>query len=168
MMSASRPTYTLVDARRPSTVSHLAVNPYFPLLALMLGGAWIGWPWFAFNAVALGSYTRAREIVVCAGAAVAVPACAWALVYLYEKGVYGNAAFPYLHLFITAIKLTAGYFVYGWQERAAQLREHYERPLRNGAGAVIVATWVHLKLEPLLATHNVSVAEALLRLLLLS
>jgi hypothetical protein len=162
MFLPSRPTYRIIDARQPSRVGHLAVNPYFPLLSLMLGGGWIGWPWFAFNAVALGSYTRTREIVVSAAAAAGVPALALALGYLYTRGLFGETAFPYCQLLVVVLKLSCGYFVNAWQERASQLREHFDSPLRNGMGVVVAATWLRFQIEPQLVAHNLQLLDLVL------
>jgi len=41
--------YRIADEPRPGALSQLAVNPLWPLLAVMLGGTWIAWPWFALN-----------------------------------------------------------------------------------------------------------------------
>ena len=53
--------YAIADEPEASRLAHLTVRPSMPLLALMLGGAWIAWPWFALNAYAMGSPTRRRE-----------------------------------------------------------------------------------------------------------
>jgi hypothetical protein len=161
-MFAASPTYRIVDARRPSRVGHLAVNPYFPFLALMLGGAWIGWSWFVFNAVALGSYTRTREIAVCAAALVGVPALALGVGNLYSNGHIGDIAFPYCQFLVTVVKLAPGYFVNDWQGRAAQLKEGFDSPLRNGMGLVVAATYLRFQIAPLLAAHNLQFLELFL------
>ena len=58
-------SYTIPDEPRPSPWNHLVVRPQAPLLASMLCGAWLAWPWFVFNAVAMGSPTRRKEIGMC-------------------------------------------------------------------------------------------------------
>src|SRR5580698_601996 len=128
------PTYTLVDEPRPSAITHLAVRPYFPLLALMLGGGWIGWSWFAVNAVALGGGTRTRELVLCA-AAVAGTAALWVgLSMLHAAHVLGDGARPYSMLALVVWKLGIGYVLYESQSRTASLREYYGGRLANGIG----------------------------------
>ena len=54
--------YLVPDEPVPSRWNHLAVSPNAPLLGAMLCGAWIAWPWFAFNAIAIGSPTRKKEV----------------------------------------------------------------------------------------------------------
>lgn len=53
--------YHLADEPLPTPLAKFAAHPIFPLLALMFGGAWLAWPWFALNAVAMGSPTRGKE-----------------------------------------------------------------------------------------------------------
>ncbi len=52
--------YRIVDEPVQTRVSRLAVRPLWPWLALALGGAWAGVPWFAVNAFALGSKEALR------------------------------------------------------------------------------------------------------------
>jgi hypothetical protein len=158
-MLESKPLYRIVDAQSPSRVGHLAVNPNFPLMALMLGGSFAGWAWFVFNAIALGSYTRRREIAVCTAATVGVPAAGLGLGYAMLLGWLGSdasRAFPYCQLALTTLKLSAGYFVATWQMRAAALREHYESPLRNGFFVLAAVTVLRFVLEPHLATRELA------------
>ena len=48
-------SYTIPDEPRPSPWNHLVVRPNAPLLASMLCGAWLAWPWFVVNAIAMGA-----------------------------------------------------------------------------------------------------------------
>jgi hypothetical protein len=140
------PTYVIVDEPRRSSLAHLAVRPYFPLLALMLGGAWIGWPWFAINAFALGSATRVKDTVLCTAAVIGSAAMVITLGTLHVLGVLGNGALPYSWLAITVWKLGVGYWLYESQQRTAALREHFGPTLRNGLGVVIVSALVRTAL----------------------
>jgi hypothetical protein len=168
MTYGARPTYTIIDARTPSRVSHLAVDPYFPLLALMVGGGWIGWPWFILNAVALGSYTRKREIVVCAATAALLPAATLGIGYLFGYGLVARVALPYLQLLLTFIKLSVGYFVSSWQDRAVALRAGYESPLRNGVGFVVLAGYLHIKIDAVFDDHSRSLAAQIVHLVMMA
>ena len=58
----SSTTYHLADEPRPGGLAHLAVQPFWPLLAMMLAGSWLALPWFVVNALAVGSPTRGKEI----------------------------------------------------------------------------------------------------------
>src|SRR5262245_5445757 len=54
--------YQIADEPAPSTFAKYAVNPLFPMLAMMFAGVWFAWPWFAFNSFAIGSPTRRAEL----------------------------------------------------------------------------------------------------------
>ena len=41
--------YRIADEPRPGAMEHLAVDPLWPFLAIMFGGAWLSWPWFVFK-----------------------------------------------------------------------------------------------------------------------
>ena len=53
--------YHIPDEPRPGGLVRWAVNPVWPFIAVMLGGAWLSWGWFLFNGAAIGSPSRARE-----------------------------------------------------------------------------------------------------------
>src|SRR4051795_9855112 len=53
--------YEIIDEPLPGRLAGIIVNPFYVLLAQMLGGAWLAWPWFLLNSRALGSSTRTRE-----------------------------------------------------------------------------------------------------------
>ncbi|MBI5543693.1 MAG: hypothetical protein HY901_07400, partial [Deltaproteobacteria bacterium] len=56
--------YQILDEPAPGPLATVAVNPIWPLLGAMMGGSWLAMPWFALNALALGSPTRGREILL--------------------------------------------------------------------------------------------------------
>ena len=64
MAGAASQRYRIMDEPSPSSVARWAVKPFWPLLATMMAGTWLGAPWFVFNGFALGSPTRRREIVL--------------------------------------------------------------------------------------------------------
>ena len=53
--------YRLPDEPQPSGLSRWAVDPLWPLLAVMLAGNVFGMAWSVFNGLAMGSPTRRRE-----------------------------------------------------------------------------------------------------------
>src|SRR5688572_26277398 len=57
-------SYVISDEPRPSPLRDYVVRPSAPLLAMMLGGAWLAWPWFIVNGIALGSPTWRREVAM--------------------------------------------------------------------------------------------------------
>ena len=75
--------YRILDEPTPGALAAYVVNPTFPMLALMLAGTWLAAPWFAFNALALGSPTARREI----GLAIAMLAGAFLLLIINLIGL---------------------------------------------------------------------------------
>ena len=53
-------TYAIADEPIETQRRHLVVDPSGPLLAEMVCGTWLSLPWFAFNAMAMGSPTRRK------------------------------------------------------------------------------------------------------------
>ena len=137
--------YTIVDEPTPSRLSQLAVKPLWPLLGMMLGGAWVGLPWFAFNGFALGSPTRVREAVLAACGSLGSAALFLGVIAV-KRGLlhgglsYSQAEISYIYLMVTVWKLSMGYWIQNLQGRSASLHAHFGGQLRNGAFVVIAAS----------------------------
>ncbi|HEX5750880.1 MAG TPA: hypothetical protein VFZ09_31940 [Archangium sp.] len=132
-------TYRILDEPRPGTLGHLVVNPVFPLLSLMMGGAWLGVPWFIFNGFAMGSTTRRKETAL---AVLLVPMTLLLILLLgtlVRLEVLTAASAPYAGVGITVWKLAVGYVLFNLQQRGFALHEYYGGVVRNGA-LVLVAS----------------------------
>lgn len=64
--TTARVEYVLPEEPPESPIARYACASHRIVTAAMLGGNWIGAPWFVFNAYALDSKTRRREIVLAA------------------------------------------------------------------------------------------------------
>lgn len=132
-------TYRIQDEPRPGAMGHLVVNPVFPLLATMMAGVWLGLPWFVFNAFAMGSTTRRKEL----GFALAVVPGTLLLFILVSlllgQGVLTQASMPYALVSVLVWKLAMGYVLFNLQQRGFALHEYYGGVVRNGA-LVLVAS----------------------------
>jgi hypothetical protein len=140
-MSGVAATYRIEDEPHPGTLSHLAVRPLWPLFAFMFGGAWISWPWFAWNGWIVGSPTRRREIAWLAGGAAGLLALGLAAVVLVSRKVIGDEALPYVRLVFLLWKLGVSYAVFSLQSRTFQIYEHYGGAVKSGLIAVFLAYW---------------------------
>jgi hypothetical protein len=120
--------YSIRDEPQSGPLSAYAVNPMWPLLAVMFAGAWLGWVWFAFNAVALGTPTRRQEHAIVGVAFTATAAFAVALRLAL--------------LVITVWKLGLSYALYLVQRRTFHIYEYYGGAVRNGLGVVIAGAIV--------------------------
>lgn len=140
----TRSTYRLADEPGPSSLTRFAVRPFWPFLALMLGGGWIGWPWFAFNALAVGSPTKRRESLLAAGAFGANLLLTMVLVALLSSELIGARVARYAVLGLVVLKLGAGYAIHALQSRTFPVYEHFGGPVKNGAPVLGVAFAIKL------------------------
>ncbi len=149
--------YRIVDEPVQTRVSRLAVRPLWPWLALALGGAWAGVPWFAVNAFALGSPTRKKELTLALLLPVA-SVCLFGAVILLAMQL-PKGAVPYLLIPVHFLKLLVGYLLLTWQSRAFQLHEHFGGEIRNGLYLMLASTF--LRTSVLAALESVTVSLAL-------
>ncbi len=135
----STATYQILDEPHPSKLSEIAVQPLWPLLAVMFGGAWISWPWFAVNAFAVGSPTRVRELLWAVGGFVGTFCMVLGLVLLDRSDAVSGTVMRYLWVFLLVWKLTVSYWLYILQSRTFSLYRHFGGKARTGLFVVIVA-----------------------------
>ena len=145
--------YRILDEPSPGALARFLVNPFWPLLSLMLGGAWIAWPWFAFNAFALGSATRRRELALIGGALVSS-----ALVYFLAEPLalssgLGERIYPYLRIVLYVAKVAFAYFLHVRQAYSLGLYEHFHGAPKNGAIVAIAAAFVDNQVDELLRSN---------------
>jgi hypothetical protein len=127
-------SYQIADEPIETSLRAYVVQPSAPLLAIMVAGAWLSWPWFAFNAIAMGSPTRRREVALCAAAFAGTALLAVILLALIDAGVIGDGA-P-LRLAVLALvtfKLGMTYYLSTVQARTFHVYEYYGGAVRNAA-----------------------------------
>jgi hypothetical protein len=130
--------YRIADEPTPSTLARFAVNPLFPFLAVMLGGAWLGFAWFAVNSFAVGSPTRFKELVWLLGALGVAALLAVAAFLAIDDGLLQARHMAYAALVILVVKLAAAYAVHILQSRTIEIYEYYGGVLRNGLPLAVV------------------------------
>lgn len=118
--------YQIADEPAPTELSHYVVRPTAPLMAVMLCGAWLAWPWFAFNAYAMGSPTKKKEIALCLGA-FAVTAVLGALwVFLVDSDIITSRLWARLTLLaIITFKVGASYYICSVQNQTFHVYQYY-------------------------------------------
>ncbi|MFK3795194.1 MULTISPECIES: hypothetical protein [unclassified Pseudomonas] len=118
--------YRIEDEPRPGPLAKWAVSPFWPLLGMMLGGAWLGLPWFVFNSIAVGSPTRVREWCLAGAALVGSVIIGWALMQLAGSGYLATQAqVQYALLVLVVWKLTIGYLLYMQQNQTIEIYQYY-------------------------------------------
>lgn len=141
-MSTDSPTYRILDEPQPSTLSHLAVQPLWPLLAVMFGGTWIAWPWFALNAFAVGSPSRVKELLWAVGGFLGTAMLTVGIFSLYAAETVGDVGMQYLIVTLSVWKLLVSYRLYILQARTFSLYEYFGGTVRNGLLVILAATFL--------------------------
>ncbi|MEM9192000.1 MAG: hypothetical protein AAGF12_22695 [Myxococcota bacterium] len=131
--------YHIVDEPRAGKFSRLVVNPFWPLLALMLGGAWIAWPWFVFNGVAMGTATKLREYALVAVAVLSSFILGLLIIALYPDAELEAEGWRWALVGLRVMKLAFAYWLFVLQERSIGLHRYFGGPVRNGVAILIAA-----------------------------
>lgn len=128
-------SYRLPDEPRPGALARIAVDPLWPMLGIMFGGAWLSWGWFALNAFALGTSTRWKEV------GFVVAGFAGHVVLLLLVGLCGvllgkdHPLLPYLAIVLTLWKLGVTYGLHHLQSQGFELYQWY-------GGKVAAVSWI--------------------------
>lgn len=131
--------YTIIDEPKPGKWEHLVVSPLWPMLGLMVGGGWLGFSWFIFNAMAMGCpelHKTVRLALMGFGGALAL---VFGIGYLGTMEIVDEGAIPYAILAITVWKLWVGYQLYSLQGRTFHLFEYFGGISRNGVMILLIA-----------------------------
>lgn len=142
--------YRIVDEPAPSKLSGLVVAPLFPLLAAMLAGQWLAWPWFVLNGIAMGSVHRRKEQVVVVVAAVV--AVVWTLIVLEldRRELLSDVVARLLILALTTWKLGCATWLHQLQSPSHELFSYYGGKGLPAARAVVFLVVATTLLRPLL------------------
>ncbi len=130
--AAVAPRYHIEDEPRPRGLARFAVQPLWPLLAIMFGGSWLSWPWSVFNGWVIGSPTLKKEAAWAAGGFAGRAGLTLALLWADTHGLISPAAVPFAIIPLTLWTLAVSYAINALQGRTFQLYEHYGGPVSNG------------------------------------
>lgn len=128
----TRSGYHIPDEPRPGALGHLAVRPFWPLLAMMTAGAWLSLPWFVLNAFAVGSPSKGREVAWAVAGLAGSALIAGSLLGLDGLHVLEKHHVPYLLIVPVVWKLFVAYRLQQLQARTLHLHEWYGGVVRNG------------------------------------
>ncbi len=141
-------TYRITDEPRPGALSHLAVNPVWPLFGVMFGGAALSWIWFVVNGTAIGSPTRRQEIGWAIGGMAGSLTLIFLIFSLASQEFLGRLWVPYSLVGLTVWKLAVSYWLFTLQSRSFHLYEHFGGQVRNGAVVVFAGYLLTSRLYP--------------------
>lgn len=131
--------YAIADEPIETSRRHLVVDPSAPLLAEMVCGSWLSLPWFAFNAIAMGSPTRRKEIALCVLALAGTAVLGAAMLALREHGVIESRTVMRIALLgIVTWKLTMARAIHTLQARTFHVYEYYGGPVRSSSYAISI------------------------------
>jgi hypothetical protein len=109
----------------------------------MVCGAWLAWPWFVFNAIAMGSPTRKKEIVLSMVAVAGTVVLAAITVALMKSGVIETRTELRLALLAIATwKLTMATVVQTVQARTFGVYTYYGGRVRTAAPVIAAGYWI--------------------------
>jgi hypothetical protein len=151
--------YRIADEPSPGALSALAVRPLWPFVAVMFGGIWLSWSWFAINGLAVGSPTKRLEWSLIAGGVLGCVLLIFGLTAAVERELIADVYIKYLGLVIVAWKLGVTYGLFLLQDHTIELYEYYGGSVKNGI-YVIVASFV---VSPFLLGSLPGFARLLLR-----
>jgi len=146
--------YHIADEPEPGRYAKYAVSTHWPFLATLLGGSWLGLPWFLFNGYAVGSATRKAEVraaMFTVGFALAFAFVAFGLIDAlhappsdsasHVAGALGlpDRAYSYAWVGVIAVKLWFVYRIQWLQAKSIHIHQSYGGKLMNGAVVLVVA-----------------------------
>ncbi|HEY0139047.1 MAG TPA: hypothetical protein VGB85_33400 [Nannocystis sp.] len=123
----ARSSYVIDDEPVPDAgLTRYIVNPLYPLLAVMLAGVWLAWPWMLLNARALGSPHWRRQAQLLAVGLAGTVALALVIVALVNADVITTRTHARLALLaVTTWKMAVSYKVHSLQLGTFALYSHY-------------------------------------------
>lgn len=133
----SRATYRILDEPVARGLSIPALNPFWPLLGMMFGGAWLGVAMFVFNAFALRGPTFARELSIAGAILLGSPLIIFLIGFALNQQWMSDGAIKYALLLVVAWKLSLAYWVFFLQQQSHALYEYFQRGPSNPQAASI-------------------------------
>lgn len=147
-------SYRIADEPRPGALAHIVVNPFWPFLAVMFGGAWLSWPWFLLNSYAVGSPTRRKELALVGGGFTATFALLLLIFSLAGTEVVSQRMLPYALLSLLIVKLGVTYWLHALQSSSFEIYEYYGGIVRQGFLVILAAFFFTQSMAPRLLQAN--------------
>ena len=131
--------YRIADEPRPRGLASCVVYPFWPFLAGMFGGAWLSWPWFILNGVAVGSPTLVREVALVVVGFIGSAVLALTVLLALAHEFLNDVTVQYAQLALTVWKLAICYWLYALQGRTFSLYEYYGGQVKSGLLPFLIA-----------------------------
>jgi hypothetical protein len=127
-----------VSRHHGSPARGFVIDPFWALLAVMMGGAAFGALLFALNAWFLRGPTWRREIELSITMLVGAGILGFLLVQAEASGAIPTGAVKYAFLIVVAWKLAVTYWIYYLQQTGFALFEYFGGKAQNGLAIVFV------------------------------
>lgn len=140
-------SYQIIDEPQGGKLSHTTVDPMWPLLGFMLGGALFSWLWSAINSIALNSPNRNRELFTI-GVAISVFIAMYAgLGALMTNGLVDGINPEYIKVAIISVELIFCYKLYLMQRGSFDIYEYFNGKVASPIIGLFLALFMGRKLE---------------------
>ncbi len=130
--------YRIQDEPLGNSPRGLVIDPFWSLLAVMLGGAALGALLFAVNAYFLRGPTWKRELELAATMLLGAGILGFLIVQAEASGALQPGAVKYAILIVVAWKLAVTYWIYYLQQTGFALFEYFGGKAQNGLPIVLV------------------------------
>jgi hypothetical protein len=134
--------YRIPDEPLASQPRGLIIDPFWALLAVMLGGAALGAALFALNAFFLRGPTWRRELALCIAMLVGAAILGYGLLQAESTGLLTPASARYAILLVVAWKLAVTYWIYYLQQTGFALFEYFGGKAQNGLAIVFIGSFL--------------------------
>lgn len=140
-------SYAIADEPHDTPWKHLIVSPSGPLMAEIVVGSWLSVPWFAVNAIVLGSPTKKKEIALCVAQLIVTILLGSLLLWADDRDLIESRTLLQLAMFaIVCWKVGVAYMLTKIQQRAYQVYELYGGAARTTtfviAGGLVLRPYV--------------------------
>jgi hypothetical protein len=137
-------SYDIADEPNPAGGwENLVFQPSAPLLGLMWCGAWLAWPWFIVNSIAMGSPTVRREVQLCVAGFLGSIVLAFGVFGLVDAGIIeSKVALQIALLVVVAFKLGIAYAVSEIQARTFHVYQYYGGTAQKAMYVLIAGSYI--------------------------
>ncbi|HEY5925841.1 MAG TPA: hypothetical protein VIV11_29340 [Kofleriaceae bacterium] len=137
-------SYEIADEPMPASgFENLVFQPSAPLLGMMWCGAWLAWPWFIVNSIAMGSPSARREIQLCIAGFAGTAVLALVVFGLVDAGIIeSKLALQIALLGVVAFKLGIAYAVSTIQARTFHVYTYYGGAVQRAMYVLVVGSYL--------------------------
>ncbi|MGB2427338.1 MAG: hypothetical protein ACPH9N_06640 [Alteromonas sp.] len=145
-------TYQIIDEPKGSSLSKITVDPMWPLLSFMFGGALFSWAWSALNCLALNSPNRNKELMLIGAGFVAFILMYLGLGALLATQTLDSVNPQYIRMIIICVELAFVYKIYLTQQSSFSVYEYFNGKVANPVIGLFLALFVGKGLEAAVIT----------------